>query len=95
MNRSPDIILLAPSQRSFSGGKSTHGSLAYPTTRIPMFFFGPGINERATIPEADLIDFTPTILSLLGVDTSDLGLDGSRSSTTRDKCSGAESDRCQ
>lgn len=77
INRSADVILIAPSQRSFSATKSTHGSVAYPTTRIPMLFFGPGIRRRETIAEADQIDFTPTILSLLGTDTSSLDVDGS------------------
>ncbi|MGB7963656.1 MAG: alkaline phosphatase family protein [Propionicimonas sp.] len=69
-NRSmPDVILLAPAQRSFTSSPSTHGSYAYPTSRIPMAFFGPGMPEgRVTIEQASMVDFAPTILSLLGVE---------------------------
>jgi hypothetical protein len=67
INQSPDVILLAPSGRSFSGGAATHGSFAYPTSRIPMLFCGPGMPAgRAQIEGARMIDFTPTVLSLLG-----------------------------
>lgn len=80
----PDVILLAPAGGAFSATPSTHGSFGYPTTRIPMVFFGPGMPDgRRTLEGADLVDFTPTILSILGVGVPDdlagralLGIDG-------------------
>jgi hypothetical protein len=75
-DRSPDIVLLAPEHSSFGYGRCTHGSFAYPTTRIPMVFCGPGIGARAEIPEADLIDLTPSVLSLLDIDPAPYRLDG-------------------
>ncbi len=64
----PDIVLLAPAGRSFTTSPSTHGSFAYGTSRIPMAFFGPGMPDgRVTLDTADLVDFTPTVLSLLHV----------------------------
>ncbi len=66
--QSPDVILLAPAGRSFTSSPSTHGSFAYPTSRIPMVFCGPGMPDgRVVIDQADLADFTPTVLSLLQV----------------------------
>jgi arylsulfatase A-like enzyme len=76
INNSPDVIFMAPAQRSFDGGKSTHGSVAYSTSRVPLIFCGPGIPAEATIDEADVVDITPTILTLLGIDVSALNLDG-------------------
>ena len=71
----PDIVLLAPEGRSFTSSPSTHGSFAYPTSRIPMVFCGPGIPAgRHTLETADLIDFAPTVLSLLGVSAE--GMEG-------------------
>ncbi|MEZ5094837.1 MAG: hypothetical protein R2731_01050 [Nocardioides sp.] len=71
----PDIVLLAPAGRSFTSSPSTHGSFAYPTSRIPMVFCGPGMPEgRVTLDTADLVDFAPTVLSLLGIPTD--GMDG-------------------
>ena len=68
INQSPDVILLAPAGRSFSGGAATHGSFAYSTSRIPMVFCGPGMpSGRAQIDGARMIDFAPTVLSLLGL----------------------------
>jgi hypothetical protein len=68
INQSPDVILLAPAGRSFSGGAATHGSFAYSTSRIPMVFCGPGMPPgRAQIDGARMIDFAPTVLSLLGL----------------------------
>jgi predicted AlkP superfamily pyrophosphatase or phosphodiesterase len=75
INQSPDVILLAPAGRSFSGGAATHGSFAYSASRIPMVFCGPGMPEgRAQIDSARMIDFAPTVLSLLGLQPE--GLDG-------------------
>ena len=73
INQSPDVVLLARAGRSFSKTSgSTHGSFAYPPTRIPMVFCGPGIPEgRTTIDSAQLIDFAPTVLSLLGMASTD------------------------
>jgi hypothetical protein len=71
----PDILLLAPEGRSFTSSPSTHGSFAYPTSRIPMVFCGPGMPPgRQTLDTADLVDFAPTVLSLLGVSSD--GMDG-------------------
>ncbi len=71
----PDIILLAPEGRSFTSSPSTHGSFAYPTSRIPMVFCGPGMpTGRQTLDTADLVDFAPTVLSLLGVSSE--GMEG-------------------
>ena len=71
----PDIILLAPEGRSFTSSPSTHGSFAYPTSRIPMVFCGPGMPAgRQTLDTADLVDFAPTVLSLLGVSSE--GMEG-------------------
>ena len=68
IHQSPDVILLAPAGRSFSGGRATHGSFAYSTSRIPMVFCGPGMPEgRAQIDVARMIDFAPTVLGLLGL----------------------------
>jgi predicted AlkP superfamily pyrophosphatase or phosphodiesterase len=90
INQSPDVILLARAGRSFSKTSgSTHGSFAYPPTRIPMVFCGPGVqNGRTTIDSAQLVDFAPTVLSLLGISRTDgmVGrplLDGSGRPTTR------------
>lgn len=79
--RSPDIVLLAPSAQTFTRGSgdhpsSSHGSLSYSTTRVPMMFFGPAIDGVHTIPVADMIDFTPSVLALLGIDSTPFGLDG-------------------
>ena len=79
--RSPDIVLLASPGQSFTyrsgpGPAANHGSLAYPVTRVPMMFFGPGIDGEHTIPTADMIDFTPTVLALFGIDSRPFGLDG-------------------
>ena len=73
INQSPDVVLLARAGRSFSKTSgSTHGSFAYPPTRIPMVFCGPGIPDgRTTIDSAQLIDFAPTVLSLLGIERTD------------------------
>ncbi|MBK8447693.1 MAG: alkaline phosphatase family protein [Micropruina sp.] len=85
-NRSmPDVIALAPAGRTFTGGPASHGSFAYTTSRIPMVFFGPGMPAgRRTLETADLVDFAPTVLALLGLPIpADLdgrplvGLDGS------------------
>jgi hypothetical protein len=71
----PDVVLLAPEGRSFTSSPSTHGSFAYPTSRIPMVFCGPGMPAgRRTLETADLVDFAPTVLSLLGVPSE--GMDG-------------------
>ena len=72
----PDIILLAPEGRSFTSSPSTHGqSFAYPTSRIPMVFCGPGMPAgRQTLDTAGLVDFAPTVLSLLGVSSE--GMEG-------------------
>ncbi len=71
----PDVVLLAPEGRSFTSSPSTHGSFAYPTSRIPMVFCGPGMPAgRVTLDTADLVDFAPTVLSLLGI--SSQGMDG-------------------
>ena len=64
--RSPDIVLLASPGQSFTyrsgpGPAANHGSLAYPVTRVPMMFFGPGIDGEHSIPAADMIDFTPSL----------------------------------
>ena len=73
-NRSmPDVILLAPAGRSFTSPKSNHGSFDHSTGRIPMVFFGPGMPEgRVTLTEARMVDFAPTVLSLLGVGARDM-----------------------
>jgi hypothetical protein len=77
INQSPDVVLLARAGRSFTKTSgSTHGSFAYPTSRIPMVFCGPGIREgRTTIETAQLVDFAPTVLSLLGISRTE-GMDG-------------------
>jgi arylsulfatase A-like enzyme len=68
INQSPDVILLAPAGRSFAGGAATHGSFAYTTSRVPMVFCGPGMpSGRAQIDGARMVDFAPTVLSLLGL----------------------------
>ena len=41
-----------------------------------MMFFGPGIDGEHSIPTADMIDFTPTVLALFGIDSRPFGLDG-------------------
>jgi len=74
--RSPDIVLLAPRRQSFRYGKSTHGALSYAVTRVPMMFFGRPINGVHSIPQADMVDFTPTVLSLLGINSTPFALDG-------------------
>jgi hypothetical protein len=74
--RSPDIVLLAPARQSFTYGHSTHGALGYQVTRVPMMFFGPAIGGVSTIPQADMVDFAPSVLSLLGISSASLGLDG-------------------
>jgi hypothetical protein len=77
--RSPDIVLIAPAKQSFSGGTSTHGALGYPLTRIPMLFCGPAVETTEEIAEADLVDFAPTIMALLGFQSdeiSNFGMDG-------------------
>ncbi|HKB01881.1 MAG TPA: alkaline phosphatase family protein [Gemmataceae bacterium] len=74
-NNSPDVILVAPARQSFSGGASTHGSFAYPTSRIPMVFCGPGIPPgQGSIEQAGMVDVAPTVLSLLGLGTT--GMEG-------------------
>ena len=78
--RSPDIVLLAPSAQTFTRGRgdhpsSNHGSLSYSTTRVPTMFFGPAIDGVHMIAVADMIDFTPSVLALLGIDSTPFGLD--------------------
>ncbi len=68
VDRSPDVVLLAPNREAFSGNASTHGSFAYPLLRVPMVFCGPAVRGDGEVASADMVDFTPTILSLLGVD---------------------------
>lgn len=91
-NRSmPDVILLAPTGRTFTSGPATHGSFGYSTSRIPMVFFGPGMPEgRRTLEQADLVDFAPTVLALLGLPVPTdidgrplLGLDGTDAPAVR------------
>lgn len=68
-HRSPDVILIPGRARTFGGPRmnATHGALSYPATHIPMLFFGPGIEDVGEIPEADMVDFAPTMLTLLDV----------------------------
>src|SRR5262249_15771882 len=64
------------SRQSFTYPKATHGALSYPVTRVPMMFFGPGIDGQYFIFQADLIDFTPSLLFLLGINFVLFALDG-------------------
>ena len=41
-----------------------------------MMFFGPGIDGEHSISAADMIDFTPSLLALFGIDSRPFGLDG-------------------
>ncbi len=66
IDRSPDVILLAPEREGFTGSVATHGSFAFPLVRIPMVFCGPAVRDNREIPSAHMVDFSPTILSLLG-----------------------------
>lgn len=75
LDRSPDLVLLAPEKEGFTSCAATHGSFAYPLLRVPMLFCGPAVRADTEIAAADMVDFTPTILSLLGVAPTD-ELDG-------------------
>lgn len=68
IDRSPDVVMLAPERRGFTDNASTHGSFAFPVIRIPMVFCGPAVRDDREVPASHMVDFTPTILSLLGVE---------------------------
>lgn len=74
-DRSPDVVLMASAREAFSEQPSTHGSLGYPLLRVPMLFCGPAVRADEEIADADMVDFTPTLLALLGVEAPDT-LDG-------------------
>ena len=75
--RSGDLVLFADFERGCYFHDETiprsHGSLAPEDMGIPILFAGPGIARRV-IERASIVDVAPTILSLLGADTS--GMDG-------------------
>jgi hypothetical protein len=68
LDRAPDIVLLAEPNEAFTGIPSTHGSFGYELLRVPMIFCGPAVRADREISTADMVDFSPTLLSLLGID---------------------------
>ncbi len=65
--RTGDIVLMAADGWAFyKGERGGHGSISQRDMRLPMFFSGPDLPRGASIPYARLVDFTPTVLGLLG-----------------------------
>lgn len=67
--RSPDVFLMGPPWHILGDvAGTTHGS-PYPyDRRIPLIFYGPGVERGLRYDAAYSIDLVPTLLDLLGVD---------------------------
>lgn len=65
--RTGDVVLMAADGWAFyKGERGGHGSISQRDMRLPMYFTGPDLPRGASIPHARLVDFTPTVLGLLG-----------------------------
>jgi len=76
--RTGDLVLFAAEDWSFddesAGG---HGSSLRTDMHIPMFWSGPDLPRGASVDAARLVDVTPTILDLFGLDDAAMGaMDG-------------------
>ena len=81
--RCGEIVIFAADDWSFGTHyASGHGSLSARDARVHLYFRGPGFPAGHRAPPARIVDVTPTLLDLLGVQAE--GLDGvSRLTTLR------------
>jgi hypothetical protein len=76
----PDIVIFPAGDWMFSGkDRGNHGSCSASDVQIVMLFAGAGIPAGGHVPQARLVDLTPTLLDLLQVPApryADVPMDG-------------------
>ena len=75
-HRTGDIVVFARSGYDWcTGFRGGHGGIRRHEMLVPWYFRGPGIRP-VVIPMARTVDFTPTLVDLLGGDSSRYTFDG-------------------
>ncbi|HKQ49277.1 MAG TPA: alkaline phosphatase family protein [Phycisphaerae bacterium] len=65
--RTGEFVVFSARDWAFEGhDRGEHGSCLPEDMLIPMYFAGPGLPKGSSIPNARLVDLTPTVLDLLG-----------------------------
>ena len=76
-SRSGDIVAFAAAGWALERDEiGHHGSARKEDMLAQMLFAGPGLPKGAKLPYARLVDLTPTLLGMLGVDVGGEGMDG-------------------